>query len=435
MDKRQNAHQKQFMPKVVAILFLFILLSPCIAETVLLFRVGKNFLLSQYEGVTPGSFMTALVRFDVDYLQKKVHDNYDFKRDARIIKDGIGGWKFVLMDYFGFIQRMIGRSYVPGGADVYRLENRYLTILVPEQKNTTALADHLTDLNHFLKSKQCKLLYVQLPWKTCKRDPKLPKGCPADYANINADHFLKLIRRSGIATIDLRDEIHKADLDHYSLFFRTDHHWTPEAGFWAFQFLVEKLRIEYGFTIDPVITDTSMYDRGVYPNLFLGSWGKRTGKTYIGLDDFTVMKPKFRTDLTVVSRVPFYTFRGTFEGCFLGEEFLEKCYYLNNTYGYYSHRIGHAIANIKNNKPSNHHRVLLIHDSFSHVVLPLLALVCEELSVIDLRRSMNNDESFLPEMINEFRPDLVLFLYSPIVFSPFSPDGEPCNDIQFFDFM
>lgn len=142
---------------------------------------------------------------------------------------------------------------------------------------------------------------------------------------------------------------------------------------------------------------------------YLGSQGKRTGKYFAGLDDFTLIRPSFDTDY--VFTVPSLSIKksGSFYDAFIFEEYLKNiniyetdmdCSYTGNNYPL-------SIAYNKQNHSDK--KILLIRDSFSRVIAPFLAGVCEELHIIDLRTFEDSVSQYAKE--NDI--DIVIVLYNP----------------------
>jgi hypothetical protein len=92
-------------------------------------------------------------------------------------------------------------------------------------------------------------------------------------------------------------------LDHYEAFFKTDHHWKPEAGFWA----ANKIRdyfVNKGILDNdsPDVSDLSNFNVDVYPDIFMGSYSKKVGANFGGLDDISLIYPKFYTNFRVTGK-------------------------------------------------------------------------------------------------------------------------------------
>jgi hypothetical protein len=194
----------------------------------------------------------------------------------------------------GLMARLMGQRRMNG---VVKLNNGYLTDL-RERIDKSRYISRLKKLRELCKSRNIEFLYVMAPNKICKYDKQLPVGF-SDFSNENMDEFMSLAHDAGIEAIDLREELHTDGLDHYEAFFKTDHHWKPETGFWA----ANKIR-EY-FTRKGILTnndrkvsDLSNFNVDIYPDIFMGSYSRRVGANFGGqLDDISLIYPQFSTSL------------------------------------------------------------------------------------------------------------------------------------------
>ena len=139
-------------------------------------------------------------------------------------------------------------------------------------------------------------LYVNAPQKLQRGEALLPTGVE-EYGNESADAFLEELERQGTDYVDLRPLFEENGI-YSNWFFRTDHHWKPEAAFFAWQALTDELEERYGLAADPALTDPANWDTRVLEHFFLGSQGKRVGSLYAGADDITLYTPKFDSELT-----------------------------------------------------------------------------------------------------------------------------------------
>ena len=392
---------------LTAIIFVFFLLSPLFAEVVSVFRLFINLSASHY-----GRFNTSYNLSNVvNEFKEKARKNIDLALDVRNITEGLGGWKFLLIDYYGFLQKLQRKDFVPDASsdhNVYRLNNGYLTILQPKE-DVTVCASRMREFNDFLRKKNIDFLYVQAPGKLSVYETLLPKGSQNDYSNYNTDSFLELMQKYGITVYDLRSVFNNSDIKNDGLFFRTDHHWTPEAGFIAFQSIGVYLQKHYSFVINPQILSPASYSKRRLNQRFLGSAGRRVGMLFSPpLDDFTIIKPTFQTKF-VTNNQEGQTGTGTFEEVLCADTFLKKRYvHLDESYNYYSGDET-ACRFIKNILTTNKKHIVLIHDSFGRVVIPFLALTCERLTTIDLRRTSISVRDF----VDQADPDIVVVLYNP----------------------
>lgn len=312
-----------------------------------------------------------------------------------------------LITLFGGLQRLIGNDVVrdSGGYTVVRMKNGKLTFLdsPSDPAPNAALLNDFAAYNHSLG---VHTLYVTLPNKVDPNADQMPTGS-FGYGNGHGDQFLELLDPS-VGSLDLRECFQTAERPYDDYFFDTDHHWTPEGAFLGFQCLCQELRDEYGFAIDPELTDPDHYERVVYENWFLGSQGKRVGPLYAGVDDFVLWLPK-GADSGYRYRVPHkdLTREGGFEDAFLFYEMLEKKdYYHLNPYAAYSGG-DYPLSIAENQNPGSGKRVLLLRQSFSCTLAPFLAQACARLDILDLRYYKESVRDY----VEETRPDLVILAY------------------------
>ena len=190
-------------------------------------------------------------------------------------------------------------------------------------------------------------------------------------------------------------------------FFYTDHHWKPEFAFYTFNKVAKVLNNNYGFNISEDITNQLNYDKKIYSNYFLGSLGKRVGKYYAGLDDISLITPKFETDLRY--EIPSHNVdkQGSFSETILDYGHIEvKDYYNKNPYAVYTGG-DFAFSRITNNLIKDK-KVLLIRDSFGCAFAPFLSLGVSQLDIVDLRI---NKDIVISEYVLENDIDIVLILY------------------------
>ena len=256
----------------------------------------------------------------------------------------------------------------------------------------------------FLESNGINLLYVNEPTKYVD-DELLRKEFGIDtYSNQNADVFLERIRSAGIYTIDLRESMQKEGLTATDLFYRTDHHWTTPAGLWATKCIAEGLNTYCGYQIDLNIFDEKNYDRTDWTECWLGEQGRKAAQTYVGLDDYTELKPAFDTDYTFKT-LDGATYNGTFDS-FIDETVYntDNDVYENLSWHYSYNRTNCINNNVKTGK------VLLLGDSYDNVTQPFLSLPIHEVDSLVLRGS---EEDFsLRDYILSNGYDTVIIAYA-----------------------
>ena len=317
------------------------------------------------------------------------------------------------IELYGGVQKALGRKVVVDMADpeytVAKLDDGTLAFqsLVPVNVPQNDHADAVEFLKDYVSNRfNIPFLYIQAPQKI--QPEELPAGM-MNYGNQNADQLLELLDEKGVDTLDLRPGIAAAAAESEApFFFRTDHHWTPEAGFAAYQLISKELNTRYGYTAEAQFSDPAQYDVKAYDDWFLGSQGKRVGTRYAGLDGINFWKPRFDTDFTYSAFGFFDDRNGPFEETLLFPERMEpKDYFNGNPYTLYSGG-DYPLARMVNHKNPDGPRILLIRDSFSCAMAPFLALQCGELMTMDMRYFKED----LGGYIEWLQPDLVMIMYS-----------------------
>ena len=323
--------------------------------------------------------------------------------------DALNPMRDPLIDLNGGFQRLMGKRVIEDAAPdlrVVRMDDGRLVFTVRDVE-TDWKAANLADLNAFCAALDTPLLYVQAPFKVDPADPQLPPGV-TDYTNENADALLTALSAQGVDTLDLRAELKADGLDHASMFYRTDSHWTTEAAFWAYQTLAGTLHTDYGFPLDPAVIDRANFDKRTYPGIFLGSQGKRVGKLYGGVDDLDLITPRFDTHLRYTVPVHDLVREGDFTQSVLDFSHVDTID-LYEMSPYYVYSGGdYPNSTIENLNAPDGKKVLLVRDSFSCAVAPFLSLAVGQLDTFDLRY---NTEP-LTDYIARTRPDAVLIMYN-----------------------
>ena len=313
--------------------------------------------------------------------------------------------KDALVTLNGGVQRLLGRREVN---QRYRLDNGQMTYIIPEL-DMEPIAQNTVDFARVLEERGVPFLYVNLLFKIDETDKQLPPGVE-DFANENADRFLAILRREGVDCLDLR-ELEKAEgLEHYSLFFPTDHHWTPETGLWASNRIAAALEArDPSLAADLSCMELENYDLEVREGVFLGSHGRRVGEWYAGADDLSILTPRFETRLRFSVPELELVREGSFEETMLFPEKLEETDRMHSAaYDVYTGG-EYGLLRVENLLGGNGKRLLVLQDSFSLVVIPFFSLGYERVDYLDLRLW----DGDLLSYIDETEPDMVLVLYNP----------------------
>lgn len=321
------------------------------------------------------------------------------------------------IDLNGLFCERMGQSCVNS---VYKLDNGYMTEMMGRVEDSVLeeRADAMAKLGLFVRERGGDFLYVQAPYKVDKYDSHLPPGVE-DYSNQNADRFLGFLRGHQVEQLDIRTELRQSGLSTYDVFFKTDHHWKPEGGFFAFQAICDYIERHYGYKIDPQVRNKENYQTDIYRNWSLGSWGKRTGKYFGGLDDISLIYPQFLTDMSFQIVDQQIEKKGSFQDVNFDytklfddvndrtkkpkDDYAMDCYYTytGSNYGLAIHENHYAKCNKK---------ILLIKESFALPVETFLSTAVTQIHVLDMRYYKDGT---VEEYIENTSPDLVLFMLNP----------------------
>lgn len=319
--------------------------------------------------------------------------------------EGIKG-RYWFIEENGLVKRLAGLRTCN---DTVRLDNGSLERLSNEFRIEETI-ESLTKLNQYCQDLEIPFLCVLAPSKVCKYAPGLPAGVP-DQVNPGADQVVAGLRKEGVSVMDLREILHEEGISHQEMFFHTDHHWTSEGAFWGYQKLAERLNASYGFSIDESLTDRSNFCQKDFPESFLGSYGKRTGKYFGGVDDISVIMPDFPTNLRMEVPDKGLVREGDFSRSILDWSQIEDSWYYDDSHIPYAVYTGDDYNLIRhtNETAGEDKTVLFLKDSFVRPVESFLNLGVRQVEAIDLRIEPRIS---VRDYVAESRPDVVIFMCS-----------------------
>lgn len=339
----------------------------------------------------------ALAPFEdaVDEWEAEVDDNTNEKLPfyGRIVElanayDALIGWEIVAVDSYNAV--------INAG------DNYFLTCVELRDETTNAQAG--INIDTLCRERGMAHLYIETPNKTCRDDAH---SGVTDFYNQNADSLLGLLSEAGVETLDLRDALHDAGMDHHASFYQTDHHWLAETGLWATGVIAETANERFGLALDLDALAPEKFDYEVYEDWFLGSQGKKVTLARAVPEDFTMIYPKETADLSISIPSLAVEKRGDFDVLYR-YAMVDTCDYYNlNPYAAYLYG-DNALTRITNHHAKNDVRVLVLGHSFDNTVVPFLALAAAQVDSIDLRTFNGSLETFLRE--NDY--DIVIECYT-----------------------
>lgn len=334
--------------------------------------------------------------------------------------------KSQLINLNGVVASSLNMKGYYSSQGIYVTDERYIVSSYPET-TTDYEYEQLVDFKEYLDEKEINLLYVSAPAKYLDDEFVKDEFGIQSYSNQNTDLFLQRISGAGIDYIDLRENIQKEEMNIYDMFYRTDHHWTTRSGLWATRIIAEAMNEKCGYNIDMSIYDSDNYKYTEYEDSWLGEQGRKLAVSYVGLDDYELIEPMFDTSFIVENA------SGVQEGTF--DIMLDKSrlsadadvYNIPSWHYTYMPSGIHESA-IHNNNVTDGKKILVLADSYSHVVVPFLSLGVSDVETLVLR---SYDES-LREYIEENEFDTVLVIYAQFMIG--AHDDPASANYDMFDF-
>ncbi|SFR76453.1 DHHW family protein [Anaeromicropila populeti] len=256
-----------------------------------------------------------------------------------------------------------------------------------DQKQAKDLAKNVSALKKKLDEQKTELLVMTPPDRFY--DGKINGYLGIPYSNFSQyiDLYYNCLSSYDIDSLDLRPAFIHSGLAKEQLYYKTDHHWTIRGAFLAFQELITFLNENYALQLDPdgYYRDWNHYTTIHYPNAYLGSYGRKTGAVYAGLDDFDLILPKFNTSFEFkrTNEEGFITYQGSFEDTLINKSILTiKDLFQQDLYSCYLDGVLYSYGKITNRLNPNGAKILLIRDSYSSPLAAFLSSVCGEVDVL-----------------------------------------------------
>lgn len=342
------------------------------------------------------NFIFFYVKGEVDYSEWTVDLGDKFETDVATTFFQ----KFQFVNLNGAIRNLLGQREMNW---VIKLNNGYLLTKIPYSSDEYLqnCADRVASFNNYLKQRGTVLVYAATPYTSGKYDPEIPTGV-SDYGNYNVDRFITMLNTLDVETIDFREIMHENGIDHYSMMYKTDHHWNTKAGFYAYGILEDYIIAQTGCSVDERISDINNYTITTYEKWHLGSRGQRTGRYFAGIDDFDLILPDFETTIQNDSGIT-----GKMQDLVINMEPLSNKQYTSR----YTYDLVLDAANDHyiNLDCENDIKILIVTDSFGKALNPYLMMGFREIKFQD-----DSDVSpITPEYIEAYDPDVVILMYYP----------------------
>lgn len=290
---------------------------------------------------------------------------------------------------------------------IIRLDNGYL-VSTAKKANIDYNIKKIKELEQVCISKGIDFVYINYPLKLDNETVIFSKGYE-NYGISNGERLLNELKSTGVLILDMRELLTEKYHNIYSAFYKTDHHWTTMAALFGTQKIVEYLNSTLHYSLNEGAIDDSQLDFTHFKDAWLGESGRAVSRSYCGLDDFTLIKPKYKVHMECLSLEDELIAKGDFS-LLVNEDVYNNVrdYYGSKSWHYSYLPYGSNNRIIRNVDNTSGKKILLIKDSFSVVVAPFLALSCSEIALWDMREE---HEYGLYEYIEKSDFDAVIVAY------------------------
>lgn len=322
--------------------------------------------------------------------------------------------KYSFIDAYGYLQLVLGKEEESNFEVVKDRDGKlYYTYFTTEINDVSLEAEKTKKLAEAVEDGDTKLLYVMPPAKYIHGYTEFSTGIPYNMANETADDFLNRLEGYGVEYLDLRDYLDDSGIPMSEVFYNTDHHWKIQTAFWAASRFCDTLEECYGETLDPegFYKDKENYNFITYEDIFLGSMGRKTGRFYTEVDDFTLIYPKFATSYHYENSISGdLQYTGRFEEALIATPVIRQSSRPFDTDMYGMYLYGNpAFSHIENLDQPEGIKVCVIKDSFAVPFSAFLSLRCNTVDLIDPRFY----EGDYYETIEAGDYDYVVLMFSP----------------------
>ena len=305
--------------------------------------------------------------------------------------------KYAFVEAYGIWNLILDKNEIDGFAHI-KDEDGYLhysNFWNDESDDIDSLVDTVVQLQEKAEENGTNVVVIVPPVKDNTQQVRYETGMPYSDKSWIAEEYMTKLEEKGIPVLDFKDTIEQSGMTYDEVFYVTDHHWTTEAVFVCYQDFVNKMNGWFNLNLDPdgLYTDINNYNILEYKQSTLGSHGRDTGIGYAGgLEDFTVMYPKYKTNFHYVWNLSGeeQTLDGRFEDTLLSTyNIVNENIYEQDKYASYMNAIA-TYDKVENKANPDAPKVLFLRDSCTS---PFAAFAAQVFSQTDLvwTHKLDND--------------------------------------------
>jgi hypothetical protein len=342
-----------------------------------------------------------------------------------------------LIDLFGSVKKIQGQNFIASGSFGYVRTSDGIVhrIMIESNIEIGHKINSVVNAVKYAEARNAKTMFALVPPNYFDGGGiKLPQGV-VDYESKYSNEVMSKLKQNGVYSIDMSKIMPKLGFNMSRIFFKTDHHWKIPAAFIGKNIVVNSLNSKYDLGIDPegFYADIRNYTLKTYKDSYKGSYITAVGQSFVGtVDDFTSVLPNFDTEFRFRGYAPGGSLKmdktlkkpcdltGSFEGVLFDRKFIYKD--SKSSYAAYLRGVA-ANGIIENKKASNDLKVLVIGTSHSRPLAAFLSVCVKTVAFLELQGGNYLGSAY--DYIDNFKPDIVLFIYSPQSFAK--------KDLFYFD--
>lgn len=283
------------------------------------------------------------------------------------------------------VSRMFGKTE---SNDIFLAKNGYLiqNFHTPSAEQYTSILEGYKGIAKLTEGTDITLNAMIVPTAVNIYSNKLPWGAVTDDQNSFLSQLQSDLSSSGINWINLTDTFEACDKE-TQLYYRTDHHWTSDAAFLAYQAYNKALELE----------DSTTYSKNMISDSFEGTLSASSGMRTSETDEIYAYLPNQVTD---------YTVSLTAENTKSASVFDTKSLSTRSQYNVF---FGGNHPEVVIDSASESHKILMVFkDSYANCFVPFLIPDYAKIIMIDPRYYTED----IAEAIQSNNVTDILFLYN-----------------------
>ena len=315
--------------------------------------------------------------------------------DSRIenLKQVINGsfiYNSIFQDINGYKNLLTGSEMISVDRDLSIIRGKdgylyYSNSFPYENYDYSTQALKLREVQNAVQERGGSLLFVNCPDLYIEGEGLYDSELPISNLNARSNALLYALQGYGVSSMDARRVLEESDLSPLQYRYKTEPHWTTQAGFEVYLALLEWIEQQGGSVgSNGFFADRNNYNQTMYKEAFSGQMGQRIGIPYAGYDDFVLIEPGFDTRFTLSyhETSPMQPKQGDFSSVLLEQYWMDqKEPYERNMYNAYLTSL-YSFRRISNDLNPDGPKILIIGDTHMLPVASLLATAAGEICLL-----------------------------------------------------